>query len=195
MPLSCEGREKGFPVNSTNSYGRMMIKEQMRVHDELIESAPTLIDTKVAPVYLRQMEIQHAQERWRPSYNEQKRRADDDILLANLIRDSHHMLDDRLDAHILRFREHRAKNPRHKLSWLQAFTLKKANETHDQVIRDSQKWVDDEPPKVALHYRKILRRTPFTKGGFPRIDSFKMKEKVKSSTDNKPVTGACLPGR
>jgi len=172
----------------------MMIDEQMRVHDELLESAPILVENKIDPVYMRQMEILHNQERWRPGYNEQKRRIDDDILLSNLIRDAAPQLDCRLDAHILRFREHRAKNPRHKLSWLQAFTLKKENSIKDKLIKDSKKWVDDEPPKVALHYRKILRRTPFTKGGFPRIDSFKEKEKAKSPND-KPASGACLPGR
>ena len=75
--------------------------------------------------------------------------------------------------------------------------LKKANATHDQVIAESKKWVDDEPPKVALHYRKILRKTPFTRGGFPRIDSFKPKEKRKSPETWKPAAkgSPCLPGR
>jgi len=90
MPLASAGKMLTFPVETTNSYGRDMITETMRVHDHLIENAPILINNKIDPVYMNQMETMHARERWKPSYNEVKRMADDDILLAHLIRDASH---------------------------------------------------------------------------------------------------------
>jgi len=42
---------------------------------------------------------------------------------------------------------------------------------HEDVVKKAKPWIDDAPPSRALHYRQVLRQTPFTKGGFPRVNA------------------------
>lgn len=168
MPLASEGIQL-FPVSQTNSYGRIMIAKQMETHDHLISSAPTLVNDKVDPIYMRQMDVLHKAERFRPSYNQMKKRHDDDIVMSNLIRDAKCTCENRLDGHILRFKELRQKHPNFIPGWLKRYEDQKSMEVHEDVIKKARKWIDDEPPRRALHYRSVLKKTPFTKGGFPRI--------------------------
>merc|ERR1711988_104964 len=110
MPLASDGKRL-FPVTQTNSYGRIMLARQMEIHDELLQKAPVLIDDKMDPIYLRQMQVLRKAERWKPSYNQMKRRQDDDIVMTNLIRDAQCTCSNRLDGHIMRFRELRQRHP------------------------------------------------------------------------------------
>ena len=65
-------------------------------------------------VAIAQMEYNRKMEKWKPGYNELQQKALDDDILARLIRDATHQCDERLDAHIKRFKKNRAKNPRFK---------------------------------------------------------------------------------
>lgn len=192
MPLASDGKAL-FPVSMTNSYGRIMIGKQMRTHDHLIMAAPTLVEDKVDPIYMRQMEILHKAERFRPSYNIMKQRHDDDIVMANLIRDAVCTCENKLDAHILRFRELRQKHPNHMPGWLEQYEVGKSMEIHEDVVKKARKWIDDEPPRRALHYRQVLRRTPYTRGGFPRINA-PMPKRTRKRKKKKSQEGF-LPGR
>lgn len=168
MPLASDGQQL-FPVSMSNSYGRIMIGKQMKTHDHLIMRAPPVVGDKIKPIFMRQMKILHKAERFRPSYNIMKQRHDDDIVMANLIRDARCTSENQLDGHILRFRELRAKHPNHMPGWLEQYEVGQTMEIHEQVIKKARKWIDNEPPRRALHYRQVLRRTPYTKGGFPRV--------------------------
>ena len=77
----------------------------METHDHVICRAPAVVGDRVAPIYMKQMKILHKAERFRPSYNIMKQRHDDDIVMANLIRDARCTSENQLDGHILRFRE------------------------------------------------------------------------------------------
>jgi len=190
MPLSSDGNQL-FPVSQTNSYGRTMLVKQMETHDHVICRAPAVVGDRVAPIYMKQMKILHKAERFRPSYNIMKQRHDDDIVMANLIRDARCTSENQLDGHILRFRELRQKHPNHMPGWLEQYEVGKSMEIHEDVVKKARKWIDNEPPKRALHYRTVLRRTKYTKGGFPRTDAPlpKMKKKKKKKK------GGLLPGR
>jgi len=193
--MASEGKTL-FPVSQTNSYGRIMIGKQMRTHDHLIMKAPHLVEDKVASIYMRQMEILHKAERFRPSYNIMKQRHDDDIVMANLIRDASCTCENKLDAHILRFRELRQKHPNHMPGWLEQYEVGKSMEIHENVVKKARKWIDDEPPRRALHYRQVLRRTPYTKGGFPRINGpMPSSTKKKKKKKKKGAHDDLLPGR
>merc|ERR1712054_229613 len=180
-----------FPVKQTNSYGRTMINKYAKSHDKLVMSAPIVVDDKVKPIYIKQMDILHKAERFRPSYNIMKERHDDDIVMANLIRDARTACDDHLDGHVLRFRELRQKHPNHMPGWAEKYEMTKSMEMHEAVIRKARKWVDDEPPRHALHYRTLLRRTPFTKGGFPRKRVVSPKKILRRGRSKQDL----LPGR
>merc|ERR1711907_76547 len=168
MPLASDGAQL-FPVSQTNSYGRVMIAKQMETHDDLVSRAPTIVNDKVDAIYMRQMQILHKAERFRPSYNQMKQRHDDDIVMSNLIRDAKCTCENRLDGHILRFKELRQKHPNFVPGWLKRYEDQKSMEVHEEIIRKARKWIDDEPPSRALHYGSVLKKTPFTRGGFPRI--------------------------
>lgn len=191
MPMASEGKQL-FPVSQTNSYGRIMIDKQMRTHDHLIQKAPTVVSDRVRPIYMKQMDILHKAERFRPSYNIMKQRHDDDIVMANLIRDAQCTCENQLDGHILRFRELRQKHPNHMPGWLEQYEVGKSMEIHEQVVKHARKWIDDEPPKRALHYREVLRKTPYTKGGFPRIMPVKGTRRKRRK---KPKAAELLPER
>jgi len=168
MPLASDGKRL-FPVEQTNSYGRVMIQRQKEIHDDLIGRAPLVVQDRVEPIYMKQLQVLHKAERFKPSYNQMKQRQDDDIVMSNLIRDAKCTSVNKLDGHILRFRELRQKHPNFIPGWLKRYEDKKSMEVHDDIIRKSRKWIDDEPPVRALNYRSVLQKTPFTRGGFPRI--------------------------
>jgi len=191
MPLASDGLQL-FPVSQTNSYGRTIIGKQMKTHDHLVMKAPAVVIDRVHPIYMRQMDILHKAERFRPSYNVMKQRHDDDIVMANLIRDARCTCENQLDAHILRFRELRQKHPNHMPGWLEQYEVGKTMEIHENVVKKAKKWIDDEPPRRALHYRQVLRRTPYTRGGFPRIDVPLPKKKKGKKSE---TAQGLLPGR
>jgi len=191
MPLASDGKRL-FPVENTNSYGRVMIERQREIHDDLIGRAPTVVSDKVLPIYMRQMQVLHKAERFKPSYNQMKQRQDDDIVMTNLIRDAKCTSINQLDGHILRFRELRQKHPNFIPGWLKRYEDGKSMEVHDQIIKKSRKWIDDEPPVRALNYRSVLQKTPFTRGGFPRIISTVPRRKRRRG---KKGSGSSLPPR
>lgn len=193
MPLASEGTQL-FPVSMTNSYGRIMINKQMSTHDHLIMGAPHLVDDQVKPIYMKQMKILHKAERFRPSYNIMKQRHDDDIVMANLIRDAQCTCENKLDAHIMRFRELRSKHPNHLPGWLEKYEVGKSMEIHEEVVKKARKWIDDSPPKRALHYRSVLRKTAYTRGGFPRINA-PMPKRTKKKKGRRRGAKELLPGR
>merc|ERR1711990_1017958 len=164
-----------------------MIDKQMKTHEHLIQKAPTVVGDRIKPLFLRQMEILHKAERFRPSYNIMKQRHDDDIVMANLIRDAACTCENKLDAHILRFRELRQKHPNHMPGWLEQYEVGKTMEIHEEVVKNARKWIDDEPPRRALHYREVLRQTPFTRGGFPRINNKLPKRKKGKKKKKGPL--------
>jgi len=192
--MASEGKQL-FPVSMTNSYGRVMIDKQMKTHDHLIMKAPHLIDDAIDPVYMKQMDILHKAERFRPSYNIMKQRHDDDIVMANLIRDAQCTCDNKLDAHILRFRELRQKHPNHMPGWLEKYEVGKSMEIHEDVVKKARKWIDDAPPARALHYRQVLRKTAYTRGGFPRIGGPPMPKRKKKKKGRRRGGKDLLPGR
>ena len=59
---------------------------QMKTHDHLIIKAPVVVSDRIQPIYMRQMDILHKAERFRPSYNVMKQRHDDVRLLPLLLR-------------------------------------------------------------------------------------------------------------
>merc|ERR1711865_1161308 len=62
-------------------------------------------------------------------------------------------------------------------------------EVHDRIILKSRKWIDDEPPVRALNYRSVLQKTPFTKGGFPRVVNTmprRKRRRAKNSANSLP---------
>merc|ERR1711907_396716 len=146
MPLASDGVQL-FPVSQTNSYGRIMIAKQMETHDDLVSRAPTIVNDKVDAIYMRQMQILHKAERFRPSYNQMKQRHDDDIVMSNLIRDAKCTCENRLDGHILRFKELRQKHPNFVPGWLKRYEDQKSMEVHEEIIKKARN----------------------TRGGFPRI--------------------------
>lgn len=158
-----------------------MLVKQMETHDHLICKAPPVVHDRVAPIYMKQMKILHKAERFRPSYNIMKQRHDDDIVMANLIRDARCTSENQLDGHILRFRELRQKHPNHMPGWLESYEVGKAMEIHEHVVQKARKAIEDGPPRRALHYRTVLRRTKYTKGGFPRVDVPLPKTKKKKT--------------
>jgi len=113
------------------------------------------------------------------------------IVMANLIRDAKCTSENKLDAHILRFRELRQKHPNHMPGWLEQYETNKTMEIYEHCVKKARKWIDDEPPRRALHYRQVLRRTPHTRGGFPRINC----SRPKRSKRRKPKNAELLPGR
>merc|ERR1712224_285061 len=63
----------------------------------------------------------------------------------------------------------RQKHPNFVPGWLKRYEDQKSMEVHEDIIKKARKWIDDEPPARALHYRSVLKKTAFTRGGFPRI--------------------------
>jgi len=188
MPLASDGKRL-FPVEQTNSYGRVMIERQREIHDDLIGRAPLVVEDRVKPIYMKQLQVLHKAERFKPSYNQMKQRQDDDIVMTNLIRDAKCTSINRLDGHILRFRELRQKHPNFIPGWLKRYEDTKSMEVHDRIIQKSRKWIDDEPPVRALNYRSVLQKTPFTKGGFPRVVNTiprRKRRRAKNSANSLP---------
>lgn len=171
-----------------------MIAKQMDTHEELVAKAPTVVNDRVAPIYLRQMQVLHKAERFKPSYNQMKQRHDDDIVMANLIKDARCTCENRLDGHILRFKELRQKHPNFVPGWLKRYEDAKSMEVHETIIKKARKWIDDEPPTRALHYRQVLKKTPFTRGGFPRIVTMP-KPKPRRRRRKKRAPAQTLPAR
>jgi len=157
-----------FPTKQTNSYGRSMITRFAIGHENLIGRASVVVDDRLQPSYKKFSQTLRAAERHLPPYNIVKEMEDQDIMLSNMIRDACTACDDHLDAHIMRFRELRQKHPNHEPCWAEQYEVSKMMSNHEKVIAKARKWVDDEPPAHALHYRSLMRRTPFTRGGFPR---------------------------
>jgi len=188
MPLASDGKRL-FPIEQTNSYGRVMLDRQREIHDDLIGRAPLVVEDRVKPIYMKQLQVLHKAERFKPSYNQMKQRQDDDIVMTNLIRDAKCTSVNRLDGHILRFRELRQKHPNFIPGWLKRYEDTKSMEVHDRIILKSRKWIDDEPPVRALNYRSVLQKTPFTKGGFPRVVNTmprRKRRRAKNSANSLP---------
>merc|ERR1712086_199024 len=97
-----------------------------------------------------------------------KQRADDDIVMAQLIRDAKGRCEHKLDDHVERFRELRQKHPNHLPNRQEQYEIDKMVEMHERVVQRARNAIDNGKPKKALHYRSLMRRTPFTSGGFPR---------------------------
>ena len=99
MPLM-SGRMTGFGVEMTTTHGRAMIERQVGLmlmihalvclnrafvvlccdragvqrflHDDMVGRAPTVVEDRVLPIYMRQMKILHEAERFKPSFNQMK---------------------------------------------------------------------------------------------------------------------------
>jgi len=167
MPLASDGR-LSFPVKQTSAYGRTMLAKQQNMHDKLVMAASGVVHDRMPPIYMRQIELLAKAERFKPSYNQMKQRCDDDIVMANLIRDATARVEHRLDGHVQRFRELRAKFPNHLPNRQEQYETDKMMEMHERVVRAAPKCIDNESPHKALHFRKIMRGMQYTSGGFPR---------------------------
>jgi len=143
-----------------------MLDRQREIHDDLIGRAPLVVEDRVKPIYMKQLQVLHKAERFKPSYNQMKQRQDDDIVMTNLIRDAKCTSVNRLDGHILRFRELRQKHPNFIPGWLKRYEDTKSMEVHDRIILKSRKWIDDEPPVRALNYRSVCRDRQDSAGSY-----------------------------
>jgi len=167
MPLASAGNVL-FPVTSTTAYGRKMIEKQSRMHHKLVGRAGHKVEARVKPIFMKQLTKLHNAKRHLPNYSEMRQRADDDIVMANLIRDAHCACEHRIDGHVMRFRDLRQKYPNHLPSYLEQHEMEKTMQAHEKIIRKTAKTIDNEPPQRALHHLKAQSATAYTLGGFPR---------------------------
>jgi len=168
MPLM-SGKMMGFGVEMTTTHGRAMIERQRYLHVDMVGRAPTVVEDRVLPIYMRQMKILHEAERFKPSFNQMKARQEEDSVMTNLLRDARPTSSHRLDMRTVNFRELRRNHPNFTDSALVKHDATRNMEVHNDIIKQSKKWIDDRLPKKVTKFRNKLQATKFTKGGFPRI--------------------------
>jgi len=179
-----------FPIVRQNSYGRMMISAQMNTHERLITNATARTESEVSERSLHQMVLNRKMEKWKPGFNELHEKATNDRILARMIATATHQSDERLGAHVERFRRNRNKNPRFKPSWLESYGLGKGMAVHEELLAKTQARVDSGPPAKAMQFRNFLRKCQYTSGGFPRQDT----NRRSRSVNKLPPMGDSPPG-
>lgn len=159
---------RSFPVEQSNSYGRIMIKLNTRMHNNLVQSALVQVDDQIDEHVEKQMAAFRANPRYKESYNVIQKRMEDDAVLSRLIHEAKSSCDNKLSAHALRFKAFRAARPAWQPGWLQRTEQKMSQSTHERVVRNAASIIDCKAPRRAMHYKQVLRKTRYTRGGFPR---------------------------
>jgi len=170
-----QGAGRSFPVEQTNSYGRIMIRKQMKMHNSLVRTANVKVEDKIDSRVEKQMEVFHKAERFKDPYMVVMKRIEDDAVLNRLIAGAQSACDTQLSAHALRFKKLRAAKASWEPSYLQRTEHKSAMSTHERVVKNASSIIDSGTPMKAMNFKKVLNQTHYTKGGFPR---FKRKKRV-----------------
>ena len=74
---------RSFPVEQSNSYGRIMIKLNTRMHNNLVQSALVQVDDQIDEHVEKQMAAFRANPRYKESYNVIQKRMEDDAVQAS----------------------------------------------------------------------------------------------------------------
>lgn len=156
-------------MEQTNSYGRIMIRKQMKLHNNLVQTAAIQVDDQIDERVEKQMMVFHAAQRYKESYNVMQKRQEDDLVLSKLIDTAQSACDTKLSAHTIRFKQFRATKPTWEPSWLQRTEEAMSMRTHEKSIMQARAKIDAGLPKRAIHFKKVLNKSRYTRGGFPRV--------------------------
>lgn len=181
MPLASDTKTS-FGLSRTNPYGRSLLARQSQFHDKLVADAwmaPPIVEDKVLPIYMKQMETLHKAERFKPSYNQMKERLAQDLVMTQLLRDARPTSRHTLHKHTLKFRELRSRHPAYEPTFLEKYETTRTMKFHDKILEGSTKWVDDQLAGHIRAFKKKLSATAFTRGGFPRLAPTKAKRRKR----------------
>merc|ERR1711865_240718 len=181
MPLASDTKVS-FSVSRLNPYGRNMLARQLMQHDKLVAAAwmaPPVVEDKVLPIFMKQMESLHNAERFLPSYNQMQERAAQDLVMTKLLQDARPTSRHALDKRTVKFHQLRRKNPTHLPTFLERYEEAQTMEFRAEILNKSRKWVDDRLDPLIGTFKKRLQNSAFTRGGFPRQAHVPKKRKGK----------------
>jgi len=103
------------------------------------------------------------------------------------------VLDNKLDTHVLRYKEARIQSPNFKPGWVESAKQNVFYKTHQSIMNGSavKRRVDTSPPEKAMLYRSFLMKTSHTAGGVPRAVS--TAAMMKHLAKHRPLTGTAPP--
>ena len=133
---------------------------------------------------------------WQLSKLEVDRRKKADSTLAQLNNRATSQLDNKLDAHVLRYKESRIRNPAWHPSWVDKVKIRNIYEEHRAIMsgKNVVSRVDAQPSQKAMQFRRFLRSSTHTAGGVPRkITKAKLAAFAARQNRNKPLTDMEVP--
>jgi len=157
-----------FPVLRTNDYGRFVIKRHMRNHNALVKTALVHVDDRLGEHANKNRELMRAAERFKDSVHIMEKRQRDDRVLSELIHHARPSCDTSVSEHVLRYRTLREARPTWQPGWLERTEMQLSKSTHERGIRHAQSQIDTSAPGAAMHFRKVLNDSRYTKGGVMR---------------------------
>jgi len=182
-------------------FGRMAIEGHMYSHNTMIERASTCTNSHISPASLRQLRFRQEVQCWKETKNEATKRELDDQMMANIIKRAYSVVDNRIDAHVLRYKAHRVKHPTHIPGWLEQMTIDEVTQKHRDIIKGKgvQRRIDTDTPR-AMQYRRFLQSGSHTVGGARRpLDLAKLRPRSNinppEEAPKRPPTRDHLPSR
>jgi len=157
-----------FPVLRTNDYGRFVIKRHMRNHNALVKTALVHVDDRLGDHANKNRELMRAAERFKDSVHIMEKRQRDDRVLSELIHHARPSCDTSVSEHVMRYRTLREARPTWQPGWLERTEQQLSKSTHERGIRHAQATIDTSAPGAAMHFRKVLNDSRYTKGGVMR---------------------------
>jgi len=157
-----------FPVLRTNDYGRFVIKRHMRNHNALVKTALVHVDDRLGDYANKNRAIMKHAERFKESVHIMEKRQRDDKVLSELIHHARPSCDTSVSEHVNRYRLLREARPTWQPGWLQRTELQLSKSTHERVIRNAHSQIDMQAPEAAIHFRKVLNDSRYTRGGVMR---------------------------
>ena len=89
-------------------------------------------------------------------------------VLSELIHHARPSCDTSVSEHVNRYRLLREARPTWQPGWLERTELQLSKSTHERVIRNAHSQIDNQAPGAAIHFRKVLNDSRYTRGGVMR---------------------------
>jgi len=133
---------------------------------------------------------------WQLGKLEVDRRHKADSTLSRLINRAESQLDNKLDAHVLRYKESRVRNPAWHPSWTDKVKIRNMHADHRAIMAGTNivSRVDSTPSIPAMQFRSFLRSSTHTAGGAPRkITAAKLAAFAARQNRHKSLSGMEVP--
>jgi len=140
----------------------------MRNHNALVKTALVHVDDRLGEHANKNRAIMKSAERFKESVHIMEKRQRDDKVLSELIHHARPSCETSVSEHVNRYRMLREARPTWQPGWLERTELQLHKSTHERVIRNAHSQIDNQAPGAAIHFRKVLNDSRYTRGGVMR---------------------------